>query len=99
MSEAQQAELRQCLETGDPEDYGIESRLWTRRSVQALIAQQCEVKIAVRTVGNYLKHWNYTPQRPLKRAYEQDPDAVASWVEQDYPAISARAKAEAAEIY
>lgn len=99
LSEAQQAELRQCIETGYPEDYGIESRLWTRRAVQALIAEQCEIKIAVRTVGNYLKRWGYTPQRPLKRAYEQDPDAVASWVETDYPAIAARAKAEDAEIY
>ena len=99
LSKAQQAKLRQCIETGDPEDYGIESRLWTRRAVQALIADQCEITIAIRTVGDYLKRWGYTPQRPLKRAYEQDPDAVASWVEQDYPAISARAKAEAAEIY
>lgn len=99
LSEVQQAELRQCIKTGAPEDYGIESRLWTRRAVQALIAQQCDVKIAVRTVGNYLKRWDYTPQRPLKRAYEQDPDAVATWVETDYPDIAARAKAEDAEIY
>lgn len=99
LSEAQQAELRQHIETGAPEDYGIESRLWTRRAVQALMAQQCEVEIAIRTVGDYLKRWGYTPQRPLKRAYEQDPDAVASWVETDYPVIAARAKAEDAEIY
>ena len=99
LSEAQQAELRQCLETGCPDNYGIESRLWTRRAVQVLIAQQYEIEIAVRTVGEYLKRWDYTPQRPLKRAYEQDPDAVASWVETDYPAIAARAKAEDAEIY
>lgn len=99
LSDAQQAELRQCIETGYPEDYGIESRLWTRRAVQALIAQQCETELAVRTVGDYLKRWDYTPQRPLKRAYEQDPDAVATWVETDYPAIAARAKAEDAEIF
>ena len=53
----------------------------------------------VRTVGDYLKRWGYSPQRPLKRAYEQDPDAVAQWLEEDYPTIKARAKAEGAEIH
>jgi len=99
LSEAQQAQLRKSIQSGYPEDYGIESRLWTRRAVQALIAEQCDIQMPVRTVGDYLKRWGYSPQRPLKRAYEQDPDAVATWVEEDYPAIEARAKAEGAEIY
>lgn len=99
LSEAQQAELRRSIETGHPEDYGIESALWTGRAVQALIAEQCGIAMPIRTVGDYLKRWHYSPQRPLKRAYEQDPDAVASWLEEDYPAIAARAKAEDAEIY
>ena len=99
LNETQQAQLRHSIATGYPEDYGIESALWTRRAVQALIAEQCDVQIAVRTVGDYLKRWGYSPQRPLKRAYEQDPDAVAIWVEEDYPAIAARAKAEGTEIY
>ena len=99
LSEVQQEQLRRSIETGYREDYGIESALWTRRAVQALIVEQCNVKLPVRTVGDYLKRWGYSPQRPLKRAYEQDPDAVASWVEEEYPAIAARAKAEGAEIY
>ena len=99
LNEAQQAELRCAIEQGHPEDYGIESALWTRRAVQALIAQRCEVDMPVRTVGDYLKRWGYSPQRPLKRAYEQDPDAVAAWVEEDYPAIAKRAEAEGADIY
>ena len=99
LSEAQQAELRRSIETGHPEDYGIESALWTRRAVQALVAEQCGIEMPIRTVGDYLKRWGYSPQRPLKRAYEQNPDAVATWLEDDYPAIAARAKAEDAEIY
>ena len=84
--------------SGYPEDYGIESALWTRRAVQALIAQQCDIALPVRTVGDYLKRWGYSPQKPLKRAYEQDPDAVAVWLDEVYPAIDARAKAEGAQI-
>lgn len=99
LNDAQQQQLQAAILSGYPEDYGIDSGLWTRRAVQALIAKQCGVQMPVRTVGDYLKRWGYSPQRPLKRAYEQDPDAVAAWVEQDYPAIAARAEAEGAEIY
>jgi len=52
----------------------------------------------IRTVGEYLKRWGYTPQKPLKRAYEQDPKAVKAWLETEYPAIEQRAQQEDAEI-
>jgi transposase len=47
----------------------------------------------------YLMRWNFTPQKPLKRAYEQNPKAVKQWLEEDYPDIAASAKAEKAEIH
>lgn len=99
LSEVEQAELRRSMLDGYPEDYGIECALWTRRAVQSLIEQQCAVAMPIRTVGEYLKRWGYSPQRPLKRAYEQDPDAVAAWLEVEYPSIEQRAKAEDAEIH
>lgn len=40
----------------------------------------------------------YTPQKPLKRAYEQDPQTVKVWLETTYPAIEQRAATDAAEI-
>lgn len=81
-----------------PEDYQIDSALWTRRAVQALIEQLCGIKMPIRTVGEYLKRWGYTPKKPVERAYEQDPKAVQRWLEQEYPEIEQRAKTEAAEI-
>ena len=75
-----------------PEEYGIESALWTRKAVRALIDQLCEVKMPIRTVGEYLRRWGYSPQKPLQRAYEQDPKAVKqTMVKRDvsrYPATS-----------
>ena len=50
------------------------------------------------TVGEYLKRWGYSSQRPLKRAYEQDPKAVECWLNEEYPAIQQRVQAEGAEI-
>jgi transposase len=99
LSKAQQTQLQRSICEGYPEDYEIESALWTRRAIQALIKQQCGVQMPIRTVGEYLKRWGYSPQRPLKRAYEQDPNAVAAWLEQTYPAIEQRAVAEGAEIH
>jgi hypothetical protein len=64
-----------------------------------LIAQRTGWHVSVWTVGRYLDHWGLTPQRPLRRAYEQDPEAVRRWLEQDYPAIRERARREKAEIH
>jgi transposase len=57
------------------------------------------VEMPIRTVGEYLLRWGYTPQRPVKRALEQNPVKVEQWLSQTYPAIAARAKAEKAVIY
>ena len=81
-----------------PEELGIDSALWTRRAVQSLIEQEFGIKMPIRTVGEYLKRWGYTPQKPLKRAYEQDPSSVQHWLDVTYPAVVARAESEGAEI-
>ena len=57
-----------------------------------LVTRQCGVELAVRTVGKYLARWGFTAQKPIRRAYEQDPAAVRRWLRRDYPAIVARAK-------
>lgn len=81
-----------------PSELKIDSGLWTRQAVQALIAQQYGVMMPIRTVGEYLKRWGFTPQKPLKRAYEQDPKTVKTWLETEYPIIKQRAKQEGGEI-
>ena len=53
----------------------------------------------IRTVGEYLKRWGFTPQKPLRRAYKQNPKAVKVWLDEQYPAIAKRAKKERAEIH
>jgi len=64
-----------------------------------LIARRTGLHLSVWTVGRYLDHWGFTPQRPLRRAYEQNPAAVRRWLERDYPAIRERARRENAEIH
>src|SRR5262249_7564892 len=52
----------------------------------------------LRTVGEYLRRWGYTPKRPRRRARRQDPAEVREWLEKTYPAIKRRAGREGAEI-
>ena len=87
------------LQDKSPEQLKLPYALWNRRAVKELVWQQWRIHLAIRTVGEYLKRWGFTPQKPLKRAYEQNPKAVKSWLENDYPVLKERAKAENAEIY
>ena len=73
--------------------------LWSRPAVMLLIEQEYDIKLSVRAVGNYLSRWGFTPQRPIKKAYEQRPEAVQTWLDEQYPAIEKRAKEEGAEIH
>lgn len=82
-----------------PDQLKLPFALWTRHAVQRLIEAEYGVVLPLRTMGEYLKRWGYTPQRPAKRAYEQCPKAVGKWLNEVYPTIAARAKAEGAEIH
>lgn len=98
LSQSEEATVQQQMRAHFPDELGIDSALWTRQAVQSLIEQVSGVKMPMRTVGEYLKRWGYTPQKPLKRAYEQDPKVVEAWLKLEYPAIEQQAKSENAEI-
>jgi len=59
-----------------PDQLKLPFALWTRIAVQQLIMQLWGIEVPIRTIGDYLRRWNFTPQKPLKRAYEQNPKAV-----------------------
>ncbi len=73
--------------------------LWTRPDVHQLILMKFNIGLPVRTVGLYLQRWGFTPQKPIRRAYEQNPEAVRRWLEAEYPVIAERIKEEEAEIH
>jgi transposase len=98
LSPAEEATVQGVMPTHFPDELNIDSALWTRQAVQSVIACECDVEMPIRTVGEDLKRWGYTPQKPLKRAYEQDPLAVKAWLETEYPAIEQRAQQQEAEI-
>src|SRR5512144_120731 len=99
LTKEQEQGIQQAIETKTPPELEIPSALWTRQAVRDLIHQQLGIRLPIRTVGEYLRRWGYTPQKPVRKAYKQDPKAVAEWLETTYPAIERRAAKEGGEIH
>lgn len=82
-----------------PDQLKLPFVLWTRPAVAQLIAERFGVSVSLMTVGRWLKKWGLTPQKPKRRAWEQNPAEVERWLKVEYPRVRAQAKAERAEIH
>ncbi len=82
-----------------PEQLKLEFALWSRAAVLQLVKQEYDIELPIRTMGEYLKRWGFTPQKPITKAYEQRPEAVKKWLDDEYPGIAHKAKAQGAEIH
>lgn len=99
LSVAQEASIQRTICDKRPEQLKMDFALWSRAAVMQLIERECGITLSVRGVGTYLERWGFTPQKPIKKAYEQRPEAVQAWLTEQYPEIEQRAKAEGAEIH
>ena len=95
----QAAQIAKTVTDHYPDQLKLPFYLWTREAVAQLIEQRFGIRLSVWTVGRYLSRWGFTPQKPVRRAYEQNPKAVRSWLEKDYPMLQKQAKKERALIY
>ena len=98
LSQEQGKEIQKSIRDNCPDQLKLPFALWTRIAVQQLIKQLWGIQMPIRTVGDYLKRWGFTPLKTFRRAYEQNPKAVKKWLNEHYPAIANRAKKEQAEI-
>lgn len=95
----QEEQLRLKIIGSNPAQLKLEFALWNRRAVMLAVKELFGIDMPIRTVGEYLRRWGFTPQRPVKRALEQNPVLFDAWHKEIYPGIAVRAKAENAEIY
>ena len=91
--------LSRTIRGSDPRQFQLPFALWTRRIVRDLLRRERGVRVSDVTVGRVLRKLGLSPQRPLRRAWQQNPQAVDEWREHTYPEIQRRAKAEGARIY
>ena len=99
LTQVQEDRIRKLITDKAPDQLKLDYALWTRKAVMELIEQETGIAMPIRTVGEYLKRWGLTPQKPVKQAYEQNPKAVQRWLDEEYPEIKSQAKQENAEIY
>jgi transposase len=95
----QSAQIAKTVIDRCPDQLKLPFYLWTREAVGQLIERRFGIRLSVWTVGRYLARWNFTPQKPVRQAFERNPEAVRLWLEQEYPAIRREAKKERAVIY
>jgi transposase len=98
LTDAQQCKIAALVAGKNPDQLKLPGFLWTRALVRDLIGRELGVEVGEDTVGRYLRAWGMSPQKPMRRAYEQSDEAVRRWLEVEYPAIVKRAYRERAEI-
>ena len=99
LSVEQEQEIIAMLVDHDPAQFKLKGCMWTRDSVKELIQQRYGITMPNRTVGEYLCRWGFTVQRPAKREANQKAEQVEAWLNEEYPTIHRKAKAEGAEIF
>jgi transposase len=98
LSTQQEHVIQKMITDTMPDQLKLDYGLWTRKAVKELVEREFGVVLAINTMGDYLRKWGFTPQKPKKMAYEQCSKKVQKWLNEEYPEIQKRAKEENAEI-
>ena len=99
LTRAQERQVFRWINGRNPFQYGLDFGLWTRRIVSTLIEQKFGVRLGVTAVGALLGKLGLTPQKPLQRAYQRDPQAIERWQRETFPSIASLARRTGAEIF
>lgn len=99
LSSTQEKKIQKMILDTMPDQLKLPYALWTRKAVKELVEREFGVVLAINTMGDYLRSWGYSPQKPKKKAYEQCSKKVQLWLDHEYPAIKQRAKQEDAVIH
>jgi len=99
LNETQERHIIDLLIDKTPKQLQFKFALWTREAVRELIKQELNIDLPISTVGEYLRRWQFTSKKPIKRAYERKDAQTKAWLEEEYPKIKAQAKADHADIW
>jgi transposase len=99
LTPAQEQQVFRWVNGRDPRQYGLDFGLWTRAVVAELIEQKFGIKLGLTAIGQLLAKLGLTPQKPLQRAYQRDPEAIEKWQRERYPAIARQARMEQADVF
>jgi transposase len=99
LTSRQEQQVFRWINGKDPRQYGLDFGLWTRSVVADLIERKFGIRLGLTAIGELLAKLNLTPQKPLARAYQRDPQAIERWQRETYPAIARQAKTDGGEVF
>lgn len=99
LTSAQEQQVFRWINGKNPMQYGFDFGLWTRNLVRDLVQREFGVTFSLASIGTMLARLNLTPQKPLQRAYQRNPEAIECWKHETYPAIARQAREENADIF
>jgi len=95
----QEKDIRNAIIDKHPEQLRLKGCMWTRKNIAEYIERKHGVKLILSTLGYYLERWGFSVQRPIKRAYKQNPEHINHWLNETYPAVKEQAVKENGEIF
>lgn len=99
LTDEQEQQIIRLLIDKTPQQLQFKFALWTREAVRELIKQTVGKELPISTVGDYLKRWQFTSKKPIKRAYERKDENTQKWLKETYPEIKKQAKSDNADIW
>jgi transposase len=99
LTSRQEQQVFRWVNGKDPRQYGLDFGLWTRSIVASLIERKFKIRLGLTAVGALLARLELTPQKPLQRAYQRDPEAIETWRRETFPAIARQAKAAGGDVF
>lgn len=99
LTRRQEQQVFRWINGRDPRQYGLDFGLWTRSLVAHLIEEKFAIRLGLTAIGELLAKLGLTPQKPLQRAYQRNPETIEKWQREQYPAIAMQAKASGGEVY
>lgn len=91
--------IYKTITTKNPVQMKFEFALWTRHMVRELIRERFGIGLSEVSVGRLLRKLGLSPQRPLARAYQRDPELVQAWLREQFPAIQKEARRVGASVF
>ena len=99
LDKRQQAKLAKLIIGRDPRQLRFAFALWTREMVAELVEREFGVVMSISAVGRMLHRLGLSPQRPLWRAYQANPEAIEAWKTIEFPSIRAEAAKAGAIVF
>lgn len=91
--------IREAIINNTPDELDMEYTLWTSKVVCEYVKREFNIDYAARSMRDIMNKLGFSSQKPIARAYKRNPKKIATWLENDYPAIKVLASKEGARIY